>query len=200
MNQLNFFDPKKPVGRLGGNLPHWRQDGVTYFVTFRLGDSMPQRKLWQWRRERDEWMSQHPLPHGKAEKAEYYTRFVTRIERWLDAGCGSCVLWLDCHKRVVEDALRCFDGDRYRLGRFVVMPNHVHVVVTPYGGWRLSRIIESWKKFSARKINESMGRTGPLWQREYFDHIVRNINELERINVYIERNPVRSRRGLPCPP
>lgn len=192
MNQMNFFDPKEPVGLLGGNLPHWRQNGVTYYVTFRLGDSMPRRMLWLWYRERQEWLAKHPLPHTSAEKAEYYARFVARIERWLDAGHGSCVLGDSRHRKIVEDAFRCFDGDRYRLGRFIVMPNHVHVVVSPYHGWRLSQIVASWKKFTARRINESTGRTGHVWQKEYFDHVVRNINELDRINAYIERNPERA--------
>lgn len=192
MNQLNFFDRAEPVGLLGGNLPHWRQDGVTYFVTFRLGDSMPQHMLWRWYRERQEWLGQHPLPHTPDEKAEYYRRFVTRIERWLDAGYGACVLGTEVCRQTVENALRHFDGTRYRLGRFVVMPNHVHVVVSPYGSWTLSGIVESWKKYTARRINESLGHHGHLWQKEYFDHIVRNINELDRINAYIERNPERA--------
>jgi REP element-mobilizing transposase RayT len=192
MNQLNFFDRSEPVGFLGGNLPHWRQDGVTYFITFRLGDSMPQQKLWRWRRERDEWLKLHPRPHTAVERAEYYTRYVTRFERWLDAGHGACVLRLDQCRQIVENALRWFDGTRYRVGKFVVMPNHVHAIVTPYGAWTLSQIVESWKKHSARRINEVLDRQGHLWQREYFDHIVRSARELDRINAYIERNPERA--------
>ena len=189
MNQLGFFDPQVPVGMLGGNLPHWRQDGVTYFVTFRLGDSMPRQRLWRWRREREDWLCHHPKPHAPAEKAEYYARFVSRFERWLDAGLGSCVLGRLPLRLVVEESLRSFDGVRYRLGRFVVMPNHVHVVVSPYHAWTLSSIVASWKKYTARRINEQLRQTGALWQKEYFDHIVRNIHELERINAYVERNP-----------
>ncbi len=188
---FNCFDRKKPVGFLAGNLPHWRQDGVTYFVTFRLGDSMPQQKLWQWRREREGWMDRHPMPHGPDERAEYHARFVARFERWLDAGHGACALGAPRHRRIVEDALRYFDGDRYRLGRFVVMPNHVHAIVTPHAGWRLSQVVSSWKKYTARQINGSLGTGGRLWQKEYFDHIVRNAGELDRISAYIERNPER---------
>ena len=189
MNQLNFFDPKVPVGMLGGNLPHWRQYGVTYYVTFRLGDSMPQQKLWQWQREREEWMKRHPLPHNDAEKATYHARFVSRFERWLDAGHGSCVLRHPLCRNIVEQALRWGSETRYRLGRFVVMPNHVHVVVSPYGAWTLSGILASWKKYTARRINEHLCVKGRFWQKESFDHIVRNDKELMRINTYIERNP-----------
>ena len=72
------------------------------------------------------------------------------------------------------------------------MPNHVHVVVSPYGSWTLSNILASWKKYTARRINAHLGREGLLWQKEYFDHIVRNDKELIRINTYIERNPERA--------
>ncbi|MDZ4344994.1 MAG: DEAD/DEAH box helicase family protein, partial [Candidatus Binatia bacterium] len=91
---LNYFDPKEPVAFLSGDLPHWRQDGATYFVTFRLADSLPQEKLAEWRKERDQWLGQHPEPHNEAARKEYYERFPQRLQQWLDAGTGSCVLEL----------------------------------------------------------------------------------------------------------
>lgn len=188
--EFYFFDPSQPVGHLSGNLPHWRQEGVRYFVTFRLGDSIPQSKLRQWKEEKELWLRRNPEPYTPEQVREYWELFPQRFHRWLDAGYGSCVL---AHAGVVEfllGVLRHFDGDRYELGAHVVMPNHVHAVVAPLPGFDLSKIIHTWKSYSANEINRLVGRQGALWQKESFDHIVRGPEQLERINVYIRDNPV----------
>jgi type I restriction enzyme R subunit len=149
---LNYFDPNEPVAFLSGDLPHWRQDGATYFVTFRLADSLPQEKLAEWRKERDEWLRKHPEPHDPKTRKEYYDRFPQRLQQWLDAGSGSCVLALQDVKELVENALRHFDGERYRLDEYVVAPNHVHALVSPLGEHQLSGILHSWKSFTAHEI------------------------------------------------
>jgi type I restriction enzyme R subunit len=149
---LNYFDPNEPVAFLSGDLPHWRQDGATYFVTFRLADSLPQEKLSEWTKERDQWLGQHPEPHDASTRNEYYERFPQRLQQWLDAGAGSCVLALPEVKQLVENALRHFDGERYRVDEFVVASNHVHVLVSPLGEHQLSEILHSWKSFTAHEI------------------------------------------------
>jgi REP element-mobilizing transposase RayT len=188
-SRYNFFDPSEPVAHLTGNLPHWRQEGTTYFVTFRLADSIPQAKLHQWLEEKEAWLKQHPEPHTDAEKADFWERFPARFHRWLDANYGACVLKTCEVKTCMEEILRYFDGARYYLGEFVVMPNHVHAVTTPNAGYALSDILHSWKSYSANKINAMLGRRGTLWQGESFDHIVRSAAHLERINGYIRENP-----------
>ncbi|MCI0478916.1 transposase, partial [Candidatus Uhrbacteria bacterium] len=203
----NYFDPSQPVGNLSGNLPHWRQEGVTYFVTFRLADSLPQAKLKQWSEEREQWMAAHPEPHDEQTRRQYYLLFPERLQNWLDAGHGSCVLAVPAIKRIVEDALGHFDGDRYRLIESVVMPNHVHALVAPIGEQSLSEILHSWKSFTALEIvkvdaasrlvatrprprrNGSSTLVNRVWQQESFDHIVRNAAQLERIRQYIRDNP-----------
>jgi len=67
---INYFDPEAPAAFLSGELPHWRQEGTTYFVTFRLADSLPQQKLQPWRAERDLWMQSHPEPHDESARRE----------------------------------------------------------------------------------------------------------------------------------
>ena len=186
---LGFYDPQGPLGMLSGNLPHWRQDGVSYFVTFRTADSLPQEKLKQWQEEREQWVASHPEPHSDEEKCEYHQRFSERIQQWLDAGYGECVLAKPGIKTIVEQALRHFDGDRYHLHEFVVMPNHVHALVSPLGECRFSDILHSWKSFTAHKINKHLGTEGPFWQKESFDHVVRNAEQAERIRQYIHDNP-----------
>jgi REP element-mobilizing transposase RayT len=186
---VQYFDPDAPVAHLSGNLPHWRQQGTTYFVTFRLADSMPQQKLDQWLEECDAWLMANPEPHSPDQRRQYYERFPARFQAWLDQGYGSCVLCKPEIKAIVESTLRHFDGDRYHLDEFVVMPNHVHVLVTPLGGNLLSDILHSWKSFSASEINKRLARTGTLWQKETFDHIVRSPESLRRIREYIRDNP-----------
>ena len=186
----SYFDPERPIGFVrGGNLPHWRQEGVTYFVTWRTADSMPRERVEQWQREREEWLAQHPEPHSESEKAEYDRLFSERWEKWLDECHGECLLARPELKAVVESALRHFDGQRYRLDAFVVMPNHVHVLVTPLGAHRLSEIVQNWKSYTAHEINRRLGRKGSFWQKESFDHIVRSADEMERLRKYIRDNP-----------
>ena len=81
-SMLNYFDPEASVAFLSGDLPHWRQPGTAYFVTFRLADSLPQEKLCQWRKERETWMSAHPEPHDEAARREYYELFPQRLQQW----------------------------------------------------------------------------------------------------------------------
>lgn len=191
---IGYFDPLAPTANLSGNLPHWRQEGVTYFVTFRLADSIPKATLSLWIREREDWLLRHPEPRSEALRREYHRLFVERFHKWLDAGYGSCVLGEPAVRKIVADAIRHFEGERYLLREWIVMPNHVHVVVSPMVGHDLSEIAHSWKSFAANQINRLLSRTEKLWQKEPFDHIVRGPDELERIEQYIHDNP----RGLPA--
>jgi REP element-mobilizing transposase RayT len=185
-----YLQKNEPIATYAGNLPHWRQEGVTYFVTFRTADSFPQNKLEQWRKARQTWLDSHPEPHDGVTRREYRRLFNTRLEYWLDQGYGECRLADAANKEIVEGALRFFDGKRYHLGEHIVMPNHVHVLVTPIGEHQLSEILHSWKSFTATRINKREGRTGPFWQKEYFDHIVRGPEQTERIILYIKQNPL----------
>jgi len=187
--RFSFFDPSQPIWHLSGNLPHWRQEGVRYFVTFRLADSIPQGKLRQWHHERDLWLKQNPGPHTPEQIREFWSLFPERFHRWLDAGYGACILRDDAIAKLLDDVLRHFDGERYELGAHMVMPNHVHAVVSPMPGHGLSGILHTWKSYSANEINRMLRRNGVLWQKESFDHIVRSAPQLARINSYILGNP-----------
>jgi putative transposase len=188
VQDYRYLNPFVEVSQTEANLPHWRQDRVTYFVTFRLADSVPQSKLSEWKLERDRWLVKHPKPHDVRQNAEYYELFSARIEKWLDASEGSCVLKRSACRSIVEGALRYFEGERYDLGEYVVAANHVHALVSPSQGDELSDIIHSWKSYSATEINRAVGRTGPLWQKESYDHIVRSAHAAYRIEHYIQRH------------
>ena len=182
---MRFYDPNDSISNLAGNLPHWRQDGVTYFVTFRTIDSIPQSKLREWRREHDAWIAHNPEPHSADLRRTYNRLFTERLHEWLDAGYGKCVLREASLRRIVEEALQYFDGKRYQLDEYVVVPNHVHAIVTPLGSHELSSVLHSWKSYTATQINRRLRVSGKFWQQESFDHIVRSPGQLERIRAYI---------------
>jgi type I restriction enzyme R subunit len=108
---------------------------------------------------------------------------------YLDRGCGACVLKRPAVARIVADNLRHFDGQRYQLGDFVVMPNHVHLLVCLLGRTDLEQQCYSWKKYTATKINRALGQRGRFWHEESFDHLVRSPEEFEHLRRYIVDNP-----------
>ncbi len=186
-------------------LPHWLQDGVTYFVTFRLADSIPTPLLKNWLQQRTIWLEQHGIirdsngqwkreleARHEAERREFSTRFTAAFERMLDSQHGSCLLRESDCREILENTFRLFHGERYALGRFVIMPNHAHVLVQPFAPHALRDILYSWKSFSARKINEALSRRGRVWQSESYDHIVRDEHDLKRIENYVLQNPAKA--------
>ncbi len=183
------FDPQAPVVKIARHLPHWKQAGCTYFVTFRLADSIPQEKLIQWKGELREWLMRNPEPRTAKQDEEFAELFAERFHAWLDSGLGECWLEKPELSAIVEKALRFFDGERYWLGHFVIMPNHVHATVRPLGEYDLSSILHSWKSFTAKEINSALGRHGQVWQDESFDCIVRNESQMQQFSRYIQDNP-----------
>jgi len=181
----DFFDPDQPIEEFHGSLPHWRQEGVIYFVTFRTADSLPADMLRFWTLEREDWLHRNPPPHSEDKRAEYFRLFPARLHKWLDQGYGACVLAHPDTKGIVEDSLRFFDGTRYRLDQYTVAPNHGHALVQPLESRELSDITGSWKKYTARRINPVLGKSGSFWQEESFDHVVRSSESLEGIRRYI---------------
>ena len=181
-----FFDPYVETRVTASNLPHWRQDRVWYFVTFRLGDSLPTEKIHSFRLEREAWLREHRQPLTAAEDEEYWKHFGARTHQLLDAGHGSCLLVSPGIRIMVEESLHHFDGERYELGRFAVAANHVHVLVRPLTGHELSGIVQAWKSYTAKRINTALGRGGQVWQKESYDHIVRSPSALWHIERYIE--------------
>ncbi|MGC2627745.1 MAG: AAA family ATPase [Candidatus Udaeobacter sp.] len=197
--RLHYFDPSAPVGRLrGGNLPHWRQDGAMYFVTWRTADSMPRERVYQWMQERDAWLKAHPEPWSLRDEEEYYRLFPDRWEAWLDEGHGECLLGRPEVRQIVEEVLRHDDRTKYRLEDFSVMANHVHVLVSPLGKHTLSEITQAWKSTAAHSVNKLLGRAGTFWQKESFDHVVRSAEQTQKFREYIQKNP-RELRGCEAP-
>ena len=194
--EFNPFHPEKPVEKSRRNLPHWFQKGCTVFITFRLADSLPESLLGPWRDERNAWCQDHPTPWGDREWREYHARFTRRIEDWLDAGRGECWLRQPSVRQKVEDCIQRFHGERLQLSDYILMPNHVHLLLTPIGETTLSAILKGIKGASARECNLLLGRTGAFWMDENFDHLVRSARQWDHFRKYIRDNPAKA--GLPA--
>jgi len=180
-----------------GYLPHVKAPGASYFVTFRLGDSLPQKVLAELQRKAEadaKAANDAAQARGEAEAAEPGDFLSEQVEAYLDAGHGACWLRRPEIARLVADALRFFDGQRYHLQAWVVMANHVHAVVRPTPAFSPSSILHSWKSYTAKEANKLLRRNEPdFWQHESFDHWCRDDDEVAHWVGYTEGNPVAAR-------
>jgi REP element-mobilizing transposase RayT len=175
-----------------GHLPHWEKEGAAYFITFRLADSLPKSVFDRIESERQAILRtaqqlRRPLSSDETKKLQRLSAQIT--EHHLDHGTGSCYLRNPVIAEKVRGALFHFHDNRYRLFAWCIMPNHVHVVFKAFPGHTLSEIVHSWKSFTAKSANQILGGRGPFWQREYYDHLIRDEVELKRAIRYIAANP-----------
>jgi Rad3-related DNA helicase/REP element-mobilizing transposase RayT len=178
--------------RQGAYLPHWTRNGAVYAVTFRLVDSLPQEVLLEWRTEHNAIVSRardqnRPLTTGEARRLDELHS--ERVEKYLDSGIGSCWLKRPEISQIAADALSHFAGSRYQLLAWCIMPNHIHAVVQPAPGFELPKILHSWKRYIARESNMVLSRDGEFWQPEYYDHLVRDEDDLRHAVSYAWNNP-----------
>ena len=183
-----------------GYLPHCDHPGIVQSITYHLADSLPAAVLEQINAE----LRTLPPERQDSERRR-------RVEAWLDAGHGSCVLRLPEAAACVVDTWRHFARERYDLIAWVVMPNHVHVLVRVYEGAPLAKIVQSWKSYTGRRIRAltEEGRAGArrprgqrVWMREYWDRYIRDERHFQMAVDYIHQNPVKARlagtaRGWP---
>jgi len=175
-------------------LPHWEKDAGLYFITFRLTDSLPKQVLEKIAERQRILMAAkqtgaHLLPSQEVLVAEFSP---VKLEEYFDRGAGTCCLRDERVGELMANALRFWEGKRYRLLAWCVMPNHVHVVCRLLAGQGLSKVLQGWKSFPARKANVILGRSGAFWQREYYDRLIRDGDELRRAVRYVVGNPERA--------
>jgi REP element-mobilizing transposase RayT len=164
-----------------GYLPHWDHPGMMQSINFRLGDSMPGGVIEKWKTEL--------TLQSESQRSVELRR---RVEKYLGAGHGTCWLNQPAIACLAERALFHFDGPRYRLLAWCIMPNHVHALIETREGFPLAGVLHSWKSFTAHKANAYLRRTGEFWEREYLDRFVRNAEHFEKVVAYIEENPVKA--------
>ena len=201
---FRLFDPTADVTVTSARLPHWHQAGTVCFLTWRTWDSLPKAVLDEWLRARDAWLRskdidprqpnwRNKLPTlSPFERDEYRTLISDRWDASLDCGEGSYPLANPECALVVAESLRHFDGERYWLSDFVVMPNHVHLLASFVDEETMTKQCDSWKHFTATKINRMIGRKGRFWEPESFDHLVRSEEQYEHLRRYIAANPKRA--------
>ncbi len=180
-----------------GYLPHKKVAGSNYFVTFRLADSLPRSALERLEAEIESLIHAFPADMFAAEKERQANLKRQReIEKLLDHGTGECWLKRPDIAGMVASAITHFDGTRYNLRAWVVMPNHVHALLSPAAGHMLGSIIKSWKQFTsmrARRVLKITGKGDHFWQPESYDHYVRDAGDYDRIVHYIHWNSVKAR-------
>lgn len=93
---------------------------------------------------------------------------------------------------MIEDSLRRFDGVTYRLIAWVIMPNHLHLLLEPIKGAKLADIMQRLKSYTSHEANRMLGRRGHFWNKEYFDRYIRDGNHFAKALRYIEMNPVKA--------
>ncbi|MSR59990.1 MAG: hypothetical protein EXS05_20515 [Planctomycetaceae bacterium] len=204
-SRLQTFDPKQQFAVIERRLPHWSQAGTLCFITWRTWDSIPESVLQTWIAERDNWLRQHGITPGSPEwrscvqqlpddLVSEFQRLVS--DRWndhLDACHGACVLRQPELATIVADSLRHFDGERYDLTDYVVMPNHIHLLAAFPDEESMLAQCQSWKHFTATRINRVLGCKRRFWQQDGFDHLVRSLDQFDYLRKYIAANPTRAR-------
>ncbi len=191
-------------------LPHWHPEGQTFFITFRLANSLPvhiMRELQEEReRERQNILAKFSGAQQRDELYKLDKKYFGRFDRWLDRCVEESPRWLADEKvaRIVADEIHALDGERYRLISYCIMSNHGHLVIdtaehdfkpthlgvtAPYP---LTDMLKRLKGRTARLCNEALARGGKFWHHESYDHVIRDQKEYDRIVWYTLNNPVKA--------
>lgn len=175
------FQPKGYKSKQGWyfrNLPHFDGGEIAQFLTARLYDSLPANVIEHYRKQ--------------LEKNEDKAEFRKEIEKYLDRGHGECFLKNPKVAKLVQDSLLFYNGSKYKLFAWVIMPNHIHILLKPGKNIELSEITHSIKSYTAHKANNLLKRKGQFWQHETFDRYIRNRRHLVNVIRYVENNPVKA--------
>jgi REP element-mobilizing transposase RayT len=195
--------------RSRGYVPHFDGTNVQQNITFHLADSLPRAVVQRMEKELEQ-LPDHERTLSRRK----------RLHALLDAGIGSCCLRDPANARLMQQAFFHGDGERYHLLAWVVMPNHVHVLIEPVAGWALDRILHSWKSFTAHAILKATDReedqrlvgddppgiagvpsastssirkpSRQFWHREYWDRFIRDEAHYRNVIDYLHQNPVKA--------
>jgi len=192
---VEFIDPRTtpfvPL-KSRGDLPHLYKPGCCHFVTFRLRDAVVLQT--------DNCGAGFPACTCRSSDLHPTSTRDSDLEEVTPQALlgdfdpplrqGSCSLAKPEIATIVQSALLHFHHDRYELVAWCIMPNHVHVIFAPLNGFSSSKITQSWKGYTAREANRILNSRGAYWERESFDHLIRNAKSVERFANYVEENPV----------
>ena len=164
------------------SVPH-RENKALQSITFRLYDSLPKEMIEEIKLKLD------INEDDDSCDSIQYQRLRQKIAEYEDAGYGQCFLRDERIAAIMQDTLKHFDGERYQLICWCIMPNHVHVLIEVNEGWSLSRIMHGWRSYTAKEANRILGRTGKIWMEEYYDRYIRDDYHLQKTINYILNNP-----------
>jgi len=180
-----FYMPTATGWYSRGYLPHFDEPGLVQSINYRLHDSVPHAVIDRWKLELG---LKGRTPASDPRQGELRKR----LEKYEDRGYGCCHLRRGDVATVVQDNLLHFDGQRYLLLAWCVIPNHVHLLIETMLGYPVQEVVHSWKSFTATIINRMVGAHGTLWMVEYFDRYIRDQAHMESVIDYIENNPVKA--------
>ncbi len=180
MKKLNNKNQDQDPWHSRGYLPHFDGGEIVQFITFRLADSLPKREI-------------NSLNLKLEQELITENGYRKQIDRHLDGSDGGCILRERRIAELVEETLLHFDNVKYKLIAYVIMPNHVHLLIKPLENQSLPSIMHSIKSFTAHEANKILGRKGSFWSKEYFDRYIRDHEHLLKTFDYIANNPVKAK-------
>ncbi len=181
-------------------LPHLENRGAPYFITLRLADSLPAKLLEQMRAElrmlkRD--FAERNLNVLEHKRLKYLQ--TKKVQEYLDAGSGACWLAQPIIADLVKEAVQHHESVSYVTHACCIMPNHLHWILTPLrtsgmnkNDSRIISILQPFKSYTAHVANKALQRTGSFWAREYYDHLIRDDQQFDRLVRYTLENPVKA--------
>lgn len=173
------------------NLPHWEVKGASYFITIRCGDGLPPHAIRRLR-ELHEQSAGNPPDENSTNVSQ--RKIFLALEKYLDAGFGSCPLSHPTVAEIVQSELAALSEWQISAPHYSIMPNHCHALLMPADvlSHSLSAVMKRIKGRTAKRIRHAMGGSGPTWQSEWFDRWIRSGKEWDRLVAYIRNNPVKA--------
>lgn len=190
-----FYNPYAPCTIKESYLPLLDQQGKLQFVTFRCFDSIPAKQREELKLMQSAFEKSHPKPWDLKTMVSYRKIIGAREESLLDAGYGECLLKDPDYRRIVEDSLSYFNGERYDLHSYVIMPNHVHILMVMKGEHKIEYTLKSLKKYTGRSINAKAGVCSKYWDGQNYCRLIRNQNHYDTVLSYINNNPRHLKKG-----
>ena len=185
---IQFLEKRKHVDIWGHKMPHWFQAHKTMFITFRLADSLPHHIIEEFLADRAVMREELKVIGNKSRKF-YEELREHKMESWLNNGHGNCILGNANVRQIVVGALRHYNFKEYLLHSFIIMPNHLHILLSPLTEKPINTVIGRIKGFTSFKIKKLLGIDSEIWQQGMFDRIVRSDDEFKKYVDYIRNNP-----------
>ena len=190
-----FLDKYEEIKIRSHHLQHWDQQGKIQFVTFRLNDSLAQNHLKYLADLKLSFLKLNPKPWNDSTLKRYNDLIPRAFEDFLDKGYGRCILKFPEIRRIVEEALLYYDDKNYCIHGGVIMPNHVHILISMLDEKNIDSTLGALKSFTAKKINANLGESGSIWIRDNYKRLIRNLEHYKVVKAYIKENPKSLPRG-----